>query len=140
MSGKKTCFKGFVLTIDAIMALLFMLVAIAIIFSYNLSAKQFGKDIYLTEVSFDTLSVLEKQGLFDKLITLGNDSAILDALSLTPVSVCTDLKIIQLQNNSVVSITSETGCGNSTSVYAISRRSFISNSTIYLGELRSWYR
>lgn len=132
--------KGFILTIDAIIALLLLVATVAILFSYNLSLKDFGKDIYLTEVSSDTLTVMEKQGLLNNLIILGNDSAILDTLSLTPVSICNDLVVVQLQTNTTVSIVTKPNCANSSTVYSISRRSFISNKTVYIAQMKSWYR
>jgi hypothetical protein len=83
--------KGFVITLDAVVAISFFLFAMIIIMSQVYQPRSPGQ-IYLKMLTLDTISVLEKTGRVDQALS-GNTSALQDMIEATPKLACMDIYI-----------------------------------------------
>jgi len=129
--------KGFVITLDAIVALSFMLLALYFIqaMSFNPTAM---KGIQLKQFSLDSLSVMEKSGSLGKAIT-GNTTAARDILLYSPEPYCMQLSIRAMNGSSVATI-DKPGCMGAQTEVQISHGAFRFNGILYSTTLRSWFR
>ncbi len=99
--------KGFVITLDAVIAISFFLFAIIII-TTQIYQPRSPNDIYLKELTLDTITVLEKTGGIDQAIE-GNISAVQVLLQATPDLACMDITIYN-STGDVVASTVKSGC------------------------------
>lgn len=95
--------KGFLITLDSAVALLFVLVALIIIASQGINPHLPG-NIYLKQLSMDIVKVLEKTGGFDDAL-LGNSSKVTQVLEATPVSTCFEIQLINSTGTTLQSYT-----------------------------------
>jgi hypothetical protein len=129
--------KGFVITIDAIAALSFMLLSMYFIQSTSFNP-HILKGTQLKALSLDTLSILEKSGRLVEVVD-GNSTAARDIFLYTPEAVCMQLGIAA-ENGTVVATIDKPGCGGIGSEVQVSYGIFRANNEIYSSSLRSWYK
>lgn len=137
MGKQEKTHKGFVITIDAIAALSFMLLSLYFIQSTSFNPVIL-KGTQLKQLSLDTLSVLEKSGRFASVVD-GNSTAAREILLYTPESVCMQISIAA-PNGSVVATIDKPACGGIGSEVQISYGIFRYGGQIYSSTLRSWYK
>src|SRR5208283_2209699 len=99
--------KGFVITLDAVIAISFFLLAIIIITS-QLYQPRSPNDLYLKELTLDTITVLVKTGGIDQAIE-GNISSVQEVLQATPDLACMGITIYN-STGDVVASTVKSGC------------------------------
>ncbi len=99
--------KGFVITLDAVIALSFFLFAIIII-TGQIYQPRSANDIYLKELTLDAMTVMEKTGGIDQAIE-GNISSVQEVLQATPDLACIDIAIYN-STGDVVASTVKSGC------------------------------
>ena len=129
--------RGFVITIDAIAALSFMLLSLYFIQSTSFNP-QILKGTQLKQLSLDTLSVMEKSGRLGAVVA-ENSTAAREILLATPEAVCMQLSIAA-QNGTVIATIDKPACGGIGSEVQITYGIFRSGNDLYSGTLRSWYR
>ena len=83
--------KGFIINLDAVVALSFIFFAILIITSQSYHPRAPG-GIYLKQLTLDTITVLEKTGRVDRAMS-GNVSAISEVVEATPKLACIAVSI-----------------------------------------------
>jgi len=129
--------KGFVITLDAIVAISFMLLSLYFIASLSFNPTAV-KGAQLKQYSLDSLSVLEKSGRLG-LIIAGNTTAARDILLYSPEPYCMQLSVIAANGTSMATI-DKPGCKGAQSEMQISHSVFRYNGILYSATLRSWFR
>jgi len=138
--------KGFVISFDAVIALLLLTSLIVAATSY-LSTVEFkaGNSLSLKEITMDSLTVLEKSGKLEKAISTDKSSEVRAFLNKLPYNVCADLRVYSgndLSNHEFLVL--RPGCKQNFKESATIERSVVvesgGNVSIYLAELRAWYR
>ncbi len=128
--------RGFVITIDAIAALSFMLLSL-----YFIQATSFNpvmlKGTQLKQISLDTMIVLEKSGRLENVLDL-NSTAAREVLLATPEQVCMQLMIYATNGTSIATI-DKPGCGGIGSESQVLYGVFRSDGELYSSTLKSWY-
>ena len=129
--------KGFVITIDAIAALSFMLLSL-----YYIQSASFNplvlKGTQLKQLSFDTISVLEKSGRLSEVVD-GNSTAAREILLYSPESVCMQLSIAA-ENGTVIATIDKPGCKGIGSEVQVSYSLFLHDGDVDSATIRSWYK
>jgi hypothetical protein len=128
--------KGFVITIDAIAALSFMLLSLYFIQSMGFNPVIL-KGTQLKQLSLDTLSVLEKTGRLADVVE-GNSTAAREILLASPEAVCMQLAVAA-ENKTVIATIDKPACGGIGSEVQISYGVFRADDELYSATLRSWY-
>ena len=131
--------KGFVITLDAVLALLLMLTILLTITSTfsKVSSESWG-NVHLRQLSFDTLTILEKSNMLNNAIKSNSSAEISDFLSReTPNNICMVLKIFRGQEANF--IIAKGGCEQK-SEFQIARRSFVVDKEFYFAEISTWNR
>jgi hypothetical protein len=129
--------KGFVITLDAIAALSFMLLSLYFIQSTSFNPVIL-KGTALKQLSLDTLSVLEKTERLGLVID-GNSTAAREILLATPEAVCMQLAITA-ENGTVIATIDKPACGGIGTEVQISYGLFRAEDELYQTTLRSWYK
>jgi hypothetical protein len=129
--------KGFVITLDAIAALSFMLLSLYFIQSTSFNPVIL-KGTALKQLSLDTLSVLEKTDRLGLVID-GNSTAAREILLATPEAVCMQLAIAA-RNGTVIATIDKPACGGIGTEVQISYGLFRADDELYQTTLRSWYK
>lgn len=129
--------KGFVITIDAIAALSFMLLSMYFIQSTSFNPTIL-KGTQLKALSLDTMSVLEKSGRLADVVD-GNSTAARDIFLYTSEAACMQLSIAA-ENGTIIATIDKPGCGGIGSEVQVSYGVFRHDGGIYSSTLRSWYR
>ena len=91
--------RGFIITLDAVVALTFFLFAITILMSQSYQPRAPG-GIYLKQLSLDTINVIEKTGRIDQALG-GNLSATQEVIEATPKLACISISILDNAGNVV---------------------------------------
>ncbi|MEW6329670.1 MAG: hypothetical protein AB1468_06195 [Candidatus Micrarchaeota archaeon] len=129
--------NGFVLSLDAVLALLVALLMLGIIFSYlNIRASALSSN-YLSQISMDALALMEKNGALNDAVA-GNSSKANDALRALPPSVCVDLKITD-STGKLKLLLKRPRCGGYEKELITARRSFIYGNDFYIAQAEAWY-
>lgn len=135
--------KGFVITLDAILAL-FVLGAMTAMMFWYLSAANYSAngDNYLKELSMDSLTVLEKSGKLASAVDENNLSEIRSFLSNLPRQMCAEILIYRAGENLPV-LAAAGDCGGRGNENASVKRGFVVQSeqsqVFYAAEMNSWY-
>ena len=135
--GERKSHRGFVITIDAIAALSFMLLSLYFIQSTSFNPVML-KGTQLKQLSLDAIAVLEHSGRLSSVMG-GNSTAVRELLLATPEAVCMQLSIIA-QNDSVIATIDKPACGGIGSEVQITYGIFRHEGELYSLTVRSWYR
>ncbi|MDD5171974.1 MAG: hypothetical protein PHF60_02965 [Candidatus ainarchaeum sp.] len=130
--------KGYVITLDAVVAISFFLFAIVIIMSQTYQPRAPG-GIYLKQLTLDTLTVLEKTGAIDQ--ALGGDiTPIQDMLEATPTLACMDISIMNASGDVMLSVV-KNDCTETTDVdIQTTAKPAVYQGGRYIIKSESWFR
>ena len=138
--------KGFVISFDAMIALLLMLVMLITITAYLGNVKfEANSSVALREIAMDSLTVLDKSGKLENAVSTGRVNELRAFINKMHHSICTDLRIYSESdlNNAAMTVLRE-NCKKSFDDLATVKRSIVaqngSDADFYLAELRAWYR
>ncbi len=129
--------RGFVITLDAIAALSFMLLALYFVQSASFDPAAL-RGTALKQLSLDTMSVLEKSGRLESVFFMNGTSA-KEVLLATPGQVCMDL-VVTAENGTVVADLSKPDCGQPVSETQVVYGFFRSGGIVFSTTLQSWYQ
>jgi hypothetical protein len=138
--------KGFVISIDALIALVLLLSMLAAATAYYGGIKfEAGSSLALKQVASDSITVLEKSGKLEEAVNTDSVSDIRAFLNRLPGNICGEVSIYSksgLENPLLLSL--RPGCSKNFLDMASVKRSFLARSggsaTAYLGEMKAWYR
>lgn len=129
--------KAYIITLDALVAVAFIFLAMAMLYSYTFQPSV-PKDIYLKQISFDTITVMEKTGRLGQIIE-GNSTGARSLLERTPKSICIQMMITDSSENDVFTILKE-NCGSYGNDFQVTYRTFVQSNQIYTVKTYSWYK
>lgn len=130
--------KGFAITLDAVAALAFFMLAMVIISAQAYHPKTPG-GIYLKQLTLDTMTVLEKTGRVERALD-GNTSAMDDVIGALPVLACTRLSIINSSQDVVLSA-EKANCSETAGLdMQTAARPLLYRGTMYVMKSESWFR
>ena len=129
--------RGFVITIDAIAALSFMLLSMYFIQSTSFNPIML-KGTQLKQLSLDAFSILENTGRLSEVVD-GNSTAAREIFLYTPEAVCMQLSIAA-SNGTVLATIDKPGCGGIGSEVQIVYGVFRYGGELHTSTLRSWYK
>jgi len=127
--------RGFVLTMDAMLALIVAAVFIATII-YYVNAPRLETEEYLYMTGGDFLAVADKDGSMLSAME-GRGSQLTDSIAEMPDNICINLTITDEAGARVTG--AETGC-KAPGRYVVSKRTIVNNTRIYVASARVWYR
>lgn len=129
--------KAFVLTIDAMIAVSFLFMALLI-----LSAQTFQplapRGIHMKQMTLDALTVMEKSGALYEALD-GNSSEVRRLLEYTPELMCMHIQIRD-DHGGEVALISKNDCGKLGREYQSATRDFIYDGEPYSVKADSWYK
>ena len=128
--------KGFFLTIDGLIALTMLMVALLLITSQTFQP-QTPRGIYLKQVSTDVLTILDINGRIDATLA-GNTTGVREVFEALPITICMQLNLENTVNGTTISIP-RPGCSGYGNQLQIVYRTFSSGNTQYVARLESWY-
>jgi len=137
-SEKMKKMRGIAISLDAVMALLILLLMVALINSFtrpNPNEAAPLLDMRHTEMS--ALQALEKTGRLAQALT-GNDTAVREVLAAAGGSECYTLTIVQYPANATMVTTVTPGCGAARGELAYTYRSFAIANQTYLARMAGW--
>lgn len=129
--------RGFIITTDGIMGLVFFLFILSLISSYSFKQTT-TNEIYLKQFSMDFLSVMEKSGRVGALVG-GDSTSVREVIDRTPIGLCLEYSATDSSGNRISTVT-KTGCGSHGNLLQTVSRPFIYNESHYIATVRSWYR
>lgn len=130
--------KGFVITLDAVVALSFLLFAMLIISSQSYLPRAPG-GIYLKQLTLDTITVLEKTGRLERALS-GEGQAIQQVIDATPELSCISVSLIDQSGETVVS-SIKSGCEDSAGLDVQASTSPARlRGAMYIVRSESWFR
>ncbi len=129
--------RGFVITVDAIMGLVFFFLIMGLLASYSFKQTT-ANEIYLKDFSMDFLTVMEKTGRIEALVE-GDSTRLREIIDRTPIALCLELSATDSEGNRVSTIAKQ-GCGAHGNLLQTTSRPFIYNESHYTATVQSWYR
>jgi hypothetical protein len=129
--------RGFVITFDAAVAVLFIFVAAAFLFSQSFEPNA-PRGVYLKQLTLDALTVMEKTGRLDRAID-GNSTAVLEVMGATPDLACMQITIGDSVGNTVATIT-KVNCGEVGRELQTAAMPMVHNGNSYMVRAQSWYK
>lgn len=130
--------KGLAVTLDAVVAITFFLLVLAVITAQAYQPRAPGS-IYLKQVTLDVLTVLEKTGRIDMAL-YGNLSAMQEVVEATPELACMRISVINSTGDVVVS-SLKGGCTESAGLdMQVASRPAIYLDGKYVVRAESWFR
>ncbi len=129
--------KGFVITIDALVAMTFFFVAALLLYSTTYQLQTY-RGVYLKQFTFDTLTVMDSTGQLQEAID-GNSSQMRWLMHATPDNYCMVVTITDETGNVTASIPKE-GCGSSEKETQVATRIIPQDGELYTISAESWYR
>jgi hypothetical protein len=130
--------KGFVITLDAMVGLMLFMLLMIVLAGQSYHPRSPG-NIYLKQLTLDTMSVLEKTGGAEAAL-LGNSSRMQELLEATPELSCIRLSIID-GSGSIVTSAARADCGDSTGLdMQTASRPLIFRGDGYILRAESWFR
>ena len=130
--------RGFVITLDALTALLFLLFAMMIISAYVFHPVA-PRGVYLKQLSMDVAGILDKTDRLDALIEENNSADVREIIQATPESVCMQLKISDRNGNDITAV-NKFDCGSYGKELQVTTRIFVHDGDAYTAKIESWYR
>ncbi|QLJ52759.1 MAG: hypothetical protein Sv326_0584 [Candidatus Fermentimicrarchaeum limneticum] len=130
--------KGFVLTIDGIIALIVFISLFVIISSPTLrTTSSAWSDVQVRRLSMDSLTILEKNGALGRAVESNSSSELIYFMGSEFTSLC--MQITVSEGDSHVLSAVKSGCVEGRGAF-ITRRSFVSGDDFYTAELHAWSR
>ncbi len=129
--------KGFYLTLDGLFALT-ILVVVLILISNQLFQPVTPRGMYLKQVSYDLLEVMDKTDRAEHALFLGNTTAVRELLESFPIQVCAQVHFENTVSGSIITITRPTCGGFGTQLQATYRPMSI-RGIRYMVKVESWY-
>lgn len=129
--------RGFIITTDAIMGLVFFFLILGLLSSYNLKQTTIH-EIYLKDFAMDFLAVMEKTGRTEALVE-GDSTRLREIIDRTPIALCLELSATDSAGSRISTVTKQ-GCGAHGNLLQSTSRPFIYNETYYTATVQSWYR
>lgn len=132
--------KAFVITLDAIMALSFFLIVMVVLSSQTFQPRSPG-NVYLKQLSLDTITVLEKTGRIHGAL-YGNETAnaMQDIIEATPEMACIDIEIYNSSNSLVASALRSDCFDNEGLDLQIAMRPIAFRGQYYIIITESWFK
>lgn len=131
--------KGFVLTLDAMIALLVIFVSITVTFGFIHQIRNYSpRSIQLREMSSDVLSVMEKKGYLEE--SISNRTVVRSLLHETPDGVCMRLDVRKGNSTIPVYAIQKIGCEVGGEEEHVSWRTFVKDGGYYCARMTSWYK
>ncbi|MFH0737279.1 MAG: hypothetical protein V1827_01365 [Candidatus Micrarchaeota archaeon] len=129
--------RGFAITMDAVVALSFVVFAMIIIASQAYSPRA-PEAVYLKQLTLDVLSVSEKTGAFDRALG-GDPSSLQEILESTPYLACMDIAILD-GDGEIIAGAAKAGC-NETSGQDVQTliRPLMHQGRMYIAKTGSWF-
>ena len=128
--------KGFVMTLDAIIALsLLTLVMLTVMSQASRYGERAFDSIYLRSFSMNMLSTFEKSGLLEQ--GLYQPSRLRVALNALPYNICAQITLMKYTNVTMVDLQKE-GCGVVSGTSYVTYRTFYNNGTLYMAKSSAW--
>jgi len=134
--------KGFIFSLDAIIAVLIALLMITSILFYLSQNSHSPNRENLNNIALDSLVLLEKSGALSATVISLDPSALDSYLGTLPYNICARIELFESRADGSLSKTLShyrAGCSLPSS-YIISRRVFIASRITYLAELEVWQR
>lgn len=130
--------KGFAITLDALIAISFVLLAMMIIAGQSYQPLA-ASSIYLKQLTMDAITVLEKTGAVDQAL-LGNTSAMQRLVEASPKLACMSISIRDSKGDVVTAVT-KSDCTESAGLdMEITTRSALYQGGMYVIRAESWFR
>lgn len=130
--------KGFVINMDAIIALSFVFFALVIIASQSYYPKTPGS-IYLKQLTLDTVMILEKTGRINTALD-GNITSVQEIVEATPPLACMRFTIINSAGNAIT-LTEKSNCNETAGLdIQTSASPVFYNGSKYMLKSESWFR
>ena len=127
--------RGFFLTIDGLIALTMLLVALILI-SNQTFQPQTPRGIYLKQVSTDVLTVLQTSGRTETSLS-GNTTAVREVFEALPITICMQVNLENTVNGTTITIP-RPGCRGYGNQLQTVYRTFVYGNTQYIARLESW--
>jgi len=127
--------KAFVMTMDAMVAVSFMLTAMIMLSAMSLEPSA-PRGAYMKEMTLDLLSVIEKSGTLGNLMD-GNSTGIRSLLEATPDQVCMSVYIAN-STGQTIAVIPKNGCGALGSEVQVASRHFVYYGQLYMLKAESW--
>jgi hypothetical protein len=131
--------KGFVITIDSIIALILSISLILIISSplFKLRSSAWS-DMQVKHLSMDSLTILEKSGILARAVEQNSSSELLYFMSTESTPLCMRIKVSGADGYTLY--VEKAGCTDEKGKSFLSKRTFISGNKFYTAELHAWQR
>jgi hypothetical protein len=130
--------RGFAITLDAVVALTFFLLAMVVISAQTYQPTAPG-DIYLKQLTLDTLTVLEKTGDINSMLG-GNSTPAQRLIEATPKLACIEVSIISGSTQQVVATVAKSACTQNQGLdIQTVARPMLYNGSEYMIESESWF-
>lgn len=129
--------KGYILTLDSILALGLTLMIILLI-SNQVFEPRLPRSLYLRQISQDVLTLVEKDRRIDSFVSEIDSSEVREVIQMTEESVCIRLDL--LDQNGVNKSLIKQGCDGTTDEIQVSLRFHNSGNENYLLKTYAWYR
>jgi hypothetical protein len=129
--------RAFVITVDALVALSFIIIAIVLISTQTFQPNA-PRGIYLKQLTLDVLTVLEENMLFSQALE-GNSSAMHNILQHTPDLACMQIEIYDSSGDSIATI-SKAGCGEYGRELQTAVKPFIHDGGRFTARAKAWYK
>jgi len=131
--------KGFMITVDGIIALIVALSVFVIINSTFMSAQPSAlSDIQLKKFSMDSLTILEKSGMLARAVQYNSSAEIVYFTNTEFPSTCMRINISRADGYALSA--ARDGCTSEGKNFFIARRTFTDGSNFYIAELHAWGR
>ena len=131
--------KGFVITVDGIIALILALSVFVVINSSVMNARPSAlSDAQVKKLSMDSLTILEKSGMLARAVQYNSSSEIVYFASTEFPSTCMKIRISSADGYELSAARED--CSTEGKNLFVGRRSFTEGSNFYIVELHAWER
>lgn len=138
--------QGFVISLDALIALLVLLSLMVAASSYLAGIKhEAGSSLTLKEVAMDSITVLEKGGTLEKAISTDKVNEIRAFLNRMPANICGEINVYaETDLNNQIFTVLRPGCLKNFKELATIERSVVvennGSADLYLAKINAWYK
>jgi hypothetical protein len=130
--------KGFAITLDAVVAMSFVLFAMMIITTQTYQSRAPG-GIYLKQLSLDAMTVMEKTGAIEQALD-NNASAMQTIIEASPKLACMSVSILNVSGD-VMSEMQKSDCAEISGLdVEVSARPVLYQGNMYVIRAESWFR
>ncbi len=127
--------RGFLITMDAAVGVMFMFVIAALVSGQTFQPSA-PAQVYLKQVTLDTLSVLRGSGALDEAIG-GNSTQALLIMQASGGQTCMQISISDSSGSAVATL-AKAGCGNAGSGLQTAAMPFVHQGEPYMVEAEAW--